>query len=233
MTVSGAGLARVKAPSQVTEDSINEAVAAARRKAISRAVADARRRAEAHRQRAWPLARLDGCRGARPRLPGARAMPPLAPDARASLHRAGVHVRIRDGDLRDSRGRQLGRGSAGDKRIGERLRPRRRQAEDQPRDPARPLRGARRGHPDGREGGARERGARGAGIGTHARAAVLDRRAGEPLRLRPRPGRVRGGRSSAATSRARDHPARPRDRDAPRWWAGGACGAASRRGASR
>ena len=46
MTVSGAGLARVKAPSRVTEDSVHEAVATARRKAISRAVADARRRSE-------------------------------------------------------------------------------------------------------------------------------------------------------------------------------------------
>jgi Protein of unknown function (DUF541) len=47
VTVSGAGLARVKAPSQVNEDSIMQAVSAARAKAISRAVADARRRAEA------------------------------------------------------------------------------------------------------------------------------------------------------------------------------------------
>jgi hypothetical protein len=46
VTVSGAGLARVKAPSRVTEDSVNQAVDAARRKAISRAVADARQRSE-------------------------------------------------------------------------------------------------------------------------------------------------------------------------------------------
>jgi hypothetical protein len=44
VTVSGAGLARVKAPSRVTEDSVNQAVDAARRRAISRAVADARQR---------------------------------------------------------------------------------------------------------------------------------------------------------------------------------------------
>ena len=47
VTVSGAGLARVKAPSHVNEDSIRQTVSAARAKAISRAVADARRRAEA------------------------------------------------------------------------------------------------------------------------------------------------------------------------------------------
>jgi Protein of unknown function (DUF541) len=46
VTVSGAGLARVKAPSRVTEDSVHQAVDAARRKAISRAVADARQRSE-------------------------------------------------------------------------------------------------------------------------------------------------------------------------------------------
>ena len=46
MTASGVGLARVKAPSKVTEDSVREALAAARRKAISRAVADARRRSD-------------------------------------------------------------------------------------------------------------------------------------------------------------------------------------------
>src|SRR5829696_7865122 len=46
VTVAGAGLARVKAPSQVTEDSVRQAVDAARRKAVSRAVADARRRSE-------------------------------------------------------------------------------------------------------------------------------------------------------------------------------------------
>src|SRR5829696_980573 len=46
VTVSGAGLARVEAPSRVTEDSVREAVDAARRNAISRAVADARRRSE-------------------------------------------------------------------------------------------------------------------------------------------------------------------------------------------
>jgi hypothetical protein len=47
VTVSGAGLARVKAPSRVTEDSVRQAVDAARRKAVARAVADARRRSEA------------------------------------------------------------------------------------------------------------------------------------------------------------------------------------------
>jgi hypothetical protein len=46
VTLSGAGLARVKAPSRVTEDSVREAVDAARRKAISRAITDARRRSE-------------------------------------------------------------------------------------------------------------------------------------------------------------------------------------------
>jgi hypothetical protein len=46
VTVSGAGLARVKAPSRVTEDSVRGAVDVARRKAISRAVADARRRSD-------------------------------------------------------------------------------------------------------------------------------------------------------------------------------------------
>jgi hypothetical protein len=46
VSVSGAGLARVKAPSRVTEDSVQEAVDAARRTAVSRAVADARRRAD-------------------------------------------------------------------------------------------------------------------------------------------------------------------------------------------
>ncbi len=46
VTVSGAGLARVKAPSRVTEESVGQAVATARRRAVSRAVADARRRSE-------------------------------------------------------------------------------------------------------------------------------------------------------------------------------------------
>lgn len=46
VTVSGAGLARVKAPSRITENSVTQAVDAARRKAVSRAVADARRRSE-------------------------------------------------------------------------------------------------------------------------------------------------------------------------------------------
>ena len=47
VTVAGAGLARVKAPSQISEDSVTQAVDTARRGAISRAVADARRRSEA------------------------------------------------------------------------------------------------------------------------------------------------------------------------------------------
>jgi hypothetical protein len=47
VTVSGAGVARVKAPSQLNEDSIRQATSAARAKAISRAVANARQRAEA------------------------------------------------------------------------------------------------------------------------------------------------------------------------------------------
>ena len=47
VTVSGAGLARVKAPPQLDDDSIRQATSAARAKAISRAVADARRRADA------------------------------------------------------------------------------------------------------------------------------------------------------------------------------------------
>jgi hypothetical protein len=46
LTVSGAGLARVKAPPKVTEDSIQQALEAARVDAIARAIADARRRAE-------------------------------------------------------------------------------------------------------------------------------------------------------------------------------------------
>jgi Protein of unknown function (DUF541) len=46
VTVSGAGLARVKAPSRLTEDSVGQAVATARNRAVSRAVADARKRAE-------------------------------------------------------------------------------------------------------------------------------------------------------------------------------------------
>jgi hypothetical protein len=46
VTASGSGLARVRAPSKVTEDSVHQALVAARRKAISRAVADARKRSE-------------------------------------------------------------------------------------------------------------------------------------------------------------------------------------------
>lgn len=45
VTVSGAGLARVKAPAQLTEDSVRQAIDAARPKAVARAVADARQRA--------------------------------------------------------------------------------------------------------------------------------------------------------------------------------------------
>jgi hypothetical protein len=47
VTVGGAGLARVRAPAELTEDSIRQAVASARPRAVARAVADARRRAEA------------------------------------------------------------------------------------------------------------------------------------------------------------------------------------------
>jgi hypothetical protein len=47
VTVRGAGLARVTAPARLTEESIRQAVAAARPRAMARAVADARRRAEA------------------------------------------------------------------------------------------------------------------------------------------------------------------------------------------
>lgn len=47
VTVSGAGLARVKAPAQLSEDSVRQAVDSARPRAIARALADARRRAEA------------------------------------------------------------------------------------------------------------------------------------------------------------------------------------------
>ena len=47
VTVGGAGLARVTAPAQLTEESVREAVDAVRPRAVARAVADARRRAEA------------------------------------------------------------------------------------------------------------------------------------------------------------------------------------------
>jgi hypothetical protein len=47
ITVAGAGLARVTAPSQPTEESIERAVDAVRPRAVARAVADARQRAEA------------------------------------------------------------------------------------------------------------------------------------------------------------------------------------------
>jgi hypothetical protein len=47
VTVEGAGLARVTAPAKLTEDSVREAIDAARPRAVARAVADARRRAEA------------------------------------------------------------------------------------------------------------------------------------------------------------------------------------------
>jgi len=47
ITVGGAGLARVTAPVRLTDESIQDAVAAARARAVARAVADARRRAEA------------------------------------------------------------------------------------------------------------------------------------------------------------------------------------------
>jgi hypothetical protein len=47
ITVGGAGLARVTAPARLTDESIQEAVAAVRPRAVARAVADARRRAEA------------------------------------------------------------------------------------------------------------------------------------------------------------------------------------------
>jgi hypothetical protein len=47
ITVGGAGLARVSAPAQLTEESIQEAVEAVKPRAVARAVADARRRAEA------------------------------------------------------------------------------------------------------------------------------------------------------------------------------------------
>ncbi|HMJ95838.1 MAG TPA: SIMPL domain-containing protein [Thermoleophilaceae bacterium] len=45
VTVSGAGLARVKAPAKLTEDSVRQAIDQARPKAVTRAVADARQRA--------------------------------------------------------------------------------------------------------------------------------------------------------------------------------------------
>jgi hypothetical protein len=47
ISVDGAGLARVTAPAQLTEESVGEAVDAVRPRAVARAVADARRRAEA------------------------------------------------------------------------------------------------------------------------------------------------------------------------------------------
>jgi len=47
VTVEGAGLARVKAPARLNEESIEQAVDAARPRAVARSVADARRRAEA------------------------------------------------------------------------------------------------------------------------------------------------------------------------------------------
>jgi hypothetical protein len=47
ISVGGAGLARVTAPAQLTEESVQQAIDAARPRAVARAVADARRRAEA------------------------------------------------------------------------------------------------------------------------------------------------------------------------------------------
>jgi hypothetical protein len=47
ISVGGAGLARVTAPPQLTEESVSEAVDAVRPRAVARAVADAGRRAEA------------------------------------------------------------------------------------------------------------------------------------------------------------------------------------------
>ena len=47
ISVGGAGLARVTAPARLTEESVRQAVDAARPRAVARAVADARRRAEA------------------------------------------------------------------------------------------------------------------------------------------------------------------------------------------
>lgn len=47
ITVGGAGLARVTAPAQLTEESVQQAIDAVRPRAVARAVADARRRAEA------------------------------------------------------------------------------------------------------------------------------------------------------------------------------------------
>jgi uncharacterized protein DUF541 len=46
ITVSGAGLARVPAPAELSEDSIRGAIDSARPRAVARAIADARRRAE-------------------------------------------------------------------------------------------------------------------------------------------------------------------------------------------
>jgi hypothetical protein len=47
ISVGGAGLARVTAPAQLTDESVRQAVDAVRPRAVARAVADARRRAEA------------------------------------------------------------------------------------------------------------------------------------------------------------------------------------------
>jgi hypothetical protein len=47
ITVAGAGLARVTAPAQLTEESVKQAIDSVRPRAVARAVADARRRAEA------------------------------------------------------------------------------------------------------------------------------------------------------------------------------------------
>ena len=47
ITVGGAGLARVQAPAHLTEEAVQQAIDAARPRAVARAVADARRRAEA------------------------------------------------------------------------------------------------------------------------------------------------------------------------------------------
>ena len=99
VTVSGAGLARVKAPSQLNDDSIRQAVSAARAKAISRAVADARQRAEAVATATGISLGSARRGGAQPRLPGTPAVPPLAAHEGASLRRAVVHVLIGHGDL--------------------------------------------------------------------------------------------------------------------------------------
>src|SRR5215207_5021354 len=47
ITVLGAGLARVTAPAQPTQESVQEAIDAVRPRAVARSLADARRRAEA------------------------------------------------------------------------------------------------------------------------------------------------------------------------------------------